>query len=340
MMLLRRTPRGFTLVELLVVIAIIGILIALLLPAVQAAREAARRTQCSNQLKQLGVATHNYLDARKEFPPGQYQMSKHPVTGAVFPSPRYRGISVFVHLLPYLEQDQLHDQWDYNDPLTNTAGAESALAAKVIPNLICPSDQIPKNPIGPGSSNRWYGITSYGGNGGRRSYSSGMPPMASNTVDGIFHSVGPGSDPVANQKVVLVADVLDGTSNTLLFGERSHYDPNYDTYATASPAKAAEPMGEWGWWAPSGGRLAVGDVTLSAFAPINFRIKLPDGAPGAPANLGVLEDQRVCAFGSSHPGGANLTLADGSGRFFSQAVSMTILERFCTRRGGEALGAN
>jgi len=85
-----------------------------------------------------------------------------------------------------------------------------------------------------------------------------------------------------------------------------------------------------------GGRLGIGDVTLSAFVPINFRIALPDGAPGAPATLGLLEEQRVCAFGSSHPGGANFTLADGSVRFVSQTISTILLQRLCTRRGGEA----
>ncbi len=299
-----RLPPGFTLVELLVVIAIIGILIALLLPAVQAARESSRRTQCNNQLKQLGLAAHNFLDVRKAFPPGVYQLQNHPVTGAPFPMPRFRGVSLFVHLLPYLERDQLHDGWDYIDPLTNTAGGLGSPTSRVLPNLVCPSDQIPRNPVENLSSGRWYGITSYGGNGGRRSFSfTATPPMSLNTADGIFHSTGPGSEPVRDQKPVLVADVLDGTANTVLFGERNHIDPNYDTYARATPPRASEPMGEWGWWAPSGGRLAVGDVTMSAFAPINFRIALPDGAPGAPATLGVLEDMRVCAFGSNHPGG-------------------------------------
>ena len=114
-------------------------------------------------------------------------------------------------------------------------------------NLICPSDQIPNNPVGGVTSGRWYGVTSYGGNGGTRSYD----PLNA-ALDGIFHTTGPGSQPAPNQKPVLVADVLDGTANTFLFGERSHIDPNYDTYARATPPKAAEPMGEWGWWAPSG----------------------------------------------------------------------------------------
>jgi prepilin-type N-terminal cleavage/methylation domain-containing protein/prepilin-type processing-associated H-X9-DG protein len=321
-----RQGRGFTLVELLVVIAIIGILIALLLPAVQAARESARRTQCNNQLHQLAVAAHNYVDVNKMFPPGYHIMRANPSTGVNFSMPNFRGISLFVHLLPYIEQDQLHDGWDYIDPINNTAGGGSSKTAQVLKNLICPTDQIPKNPVLNGT-NRFYGVTSYGGNGGRRSH----PPVSS-TADGVFHTTGPSSSPVANQKPVPVADVLDGTANTILFGERSHYDPNFDSYPGIF-----EPIGEWGWWGPSGGQFGSSDVTMSAFAPINYRIPLPMGAPAAPATITPgLEEQRVCAFGSLHPSGANFALADGSVRFVSQNLSTIVLTRLCTRRGGEA----
>ena len=138
--LLRRTRCGFTLVELLVVIAIIGILIALLLPAVQAAREAGRRVYCSNALKQLSLAAHNYHDVARCFPPAY-------LSGWRFttPQPRKRGISLFVYLLPYIEMNNLYEQWDFNDPDNAFVGDRDSLAAKG-PNLLCPSEVESDNP--------------------------------------------------------------------------------------------------------------------------------------------------------------------------------------------------
>src|SRR5262245_18879230 len=128
-----KRSRGFTLIELLVVIAIIGILVALLLPAVQFAREAARRTQCANQLHQLALATHEFHDVNKKFPPGVYQM---PFAAA----PKFRGVTLFVHLLPFYEQEALWQRWDMVDPLNNTVGGRNTLTAIKQPLLVCPSD--------------------------------------------------------------------------------------------------------------------------------------------------------------------------------------------------------
>jgi prepilin-type N-terminal cleavage/methylation domain-containing protein/prepilin-type processing-associated H-X9-DG protein len=332
----RQSPfrKAFTLVELLVVIAVIGVLVALLLPAVQAAREAGRRAQCLNQLRQLALAAHNFHAIRGAFPPGVYQLS---FAGA----PRYRGVSLFVELLPYIEQTNLADSWDRTDPLTNTMGGATSRTATKLTLLICPSDVIPANPVG-GGSGRWYGLTSYGGNGGARSYD---PQFATN--DGIFHVIGPGSQTAPQGQPIKMADVLDGLSNTALFGERNHFDPNHDSFAASLSAPSGQfinSMGSFGWWAPSGGRLAAGDVTMSAYAPINFRTpqNFSLGASMIPpatdyASYLYYNDRKVCAYSSLHPGGANFALADGSTRFIQQTLSQVILSRLCVRADGEAL---
>ena len=173
---------GFTLVELLVVIAIIGVLMSLLLPAVQAAREAARRARCVNTLRQLALAAHNYHDAVGSFPPAillsQYDPSRA----------RYRGAGLFVFLLSYIEQEGLYAQWDFADPNKNFDGGLQSRAAQG-PNLLCPSEPESDNPLYyssrlTGSSvDRYIKVTSYGGNAGTRSY---HPDSGFLTTDGIF----------------------------------------------------------------------------------------------------------------------------------------------------------
>ena len=326
---LRRLPAGFTLVELLVVIAIIGMLIALLLPAVQAAREAGRRTNCQSHLKQLALASLNYHDALRSFPPGVDQRR--------YPSdrPPVRGYSLFVFLLPYFEQEGLRNQFDFSDPINNTAGGTASLTAMVLPTLVCPSDLIPENPTQNTPMPRWYGLTSYGGNGGTRSY---HPTSGFLKTDGIFFTTGPASFPQPNQVPVRLAHVKNGASYTLFFGERSHYDPNYDSFAAQG---WDQPMGKYGWWATCG-LLAVGDVTLSSYAPINYRMPVSyenRAAAVPPANSAddfkYYIDLRICAYGSNHPGGANFAMVDGSAKFLSETTSLLVLRAISTRAGTE-----
>jgi prepilin-type N-terminal cleavage/methylation domain-containing protein/prepilin-type processing-associated H-X9-DG protein len=319
----RRQP-GFTLIELLVVIAIIAVLIALLLPAVQAAREAARRIQCTNNLKQLALAAHNYESTHSVYPPGQMKLN-------FATTPKFRGFSLFVNMLPFLDQQPLYNHWNFSDPLSNADGP-TANTSVILGSLLCPSDVIPTNPVSSGS--RWYAIASYGGNGGSRSH-----PPANLSSDGVFHATGPAAPGYSQVKP---ADITDGLSNTLFFGERNHLDPNYDSFSTAG--WTTEPMWQWGWWAATGGNFGLSDVTMSTFAPVNYKLgfgfvnRPPDAS--TQAGFSAYDALRVCSFGSQHPGGANFAMTDGSVRYLKDTTAAAALHALGTRAGGEVVSAD
>jgi prepilin-type N-terminal cleavage/methylation domain-containing protein/prepilin-type processing-associated H-X9-DG protein len=290
---------AFTLVELLVVIAIVAVLLALLLPAVQKVRAAANRAHCANNLKQLALAAHQYHDAHHSFPPGFFRAPGHMREVTVF--------TLFVSLLPNIEQDNLARRWDYQRYGNNRGPYPTAPAAQVIAVYICPADALPRPAIfrnEPSDPPDHWGLTSYGGNAGIRS--TGWP-----TSDGVFYE---GS-------AVRLADITDGACNTLLFGERDHFDPNYDRLCPR------DPIGSNGWWAYPG----TSDVTLSAAVAINFLV------PASALDCTKVKADRLSAFGSRHPGGANFALADGSVRFLSTATSVTVLRYLSTRAGGEVI---
>src|SRR5262249_55091422 len=227
------SKRGaFTLIELLVVIAIIGILIALLLPAVQKVREAANRVKCANNLKQLGLAAMNFENTHEKFPPGVTCTVSSSFSNK-FPPPLEPGksYSLVAALMPYIEQDNLLTNLDltgdYNSQYNYSLGPNS-IGAQVIQILICPSDALPNPPVGSYTSNSktyYFGLSSYGGNGGTISV---YWQDAVNFQDGIFH---------INSRI-RIAEITHRTNNTHLFGERSHFDPNY---ALLTPAGAPPP---------------------------------------------------------------------------------------------------
>jgi prepilin-type N-terminal cleavage/methylation domain-containing protein/prepilin-type processing-associated H-X9-DG protein len=289
--------RAFTLIELLVVTAIIGVLIALLLPAVQKVRGAALRSACANNLKQLGLAAHHYHDTYASFP-----------TGYVRPSPlrQGRGTTLFVCLLPYLEQANLAQLWDYQKYGNNLGPYPTAVASQVLAIAVCPADALPRPAIfhngGSGPPEDW-GLTSYGGNAGTRSTGD------SQSRDGVFFQ----------DSAVRLADVTDGTSTTLLFGERDHEDPNYDRLCPP------DVLGSNGWWAYPW----MADVLLSAAVPINYQV------PPSATDCAAIKADRLSAFGSRHAGGANFGLADGSVHFLSDHISLETLRALSTRAGGE-----
>jgi prepilin-type N-terminal cleavage/methylation domain-containing protein/prepilin-type processing-associated H-X9-DG protein len=322
-----RFRSAFSLVELLVVVAIIGVLVALLLPVIQASRESARRSQCANQLRQLGLASQSFVDVRRHFPPGVKQWYFNTAVS-------HRGIPQFAYLLPHLEEASVLVTWDYEDPINNANRGEHSPTAVVLPMLICPSDQIDLNPVVMQQRDWHYALTSYGGNGGTRAY---FPLSA--TADGMFHTTGEASEPERHQQPVEPRRVTDGLSRTLLFGERYHADPNYESFNAAG---WGEPLKEWGWWGASTSRKMIGHVTLSAQVPINYQLPFDyAGRAGQTppadsfAQFQEYVDRRITAYGSGHPAGANFCLADGSVRFMHEELELGLLQAMSTRAGNE-----
>ncbi len=314
---------GFSLLELLVVASVIGILLALLLPGLQAAHRSTRRTICANNLRQLALAGREYHEARQCFPPGLEQ-------SRFSTPPRFRGTSLFAFLMPFLEEGQLTKNWDYERPLRNADGGRKARTAIVPPVLLCPSDPIESNPIQ--VAERYFGITSYGGNGGSRSSDPADAP-----TDGIFHTTGPASEPRPDQQPVRIEQIRDGTSQTILFGERCHDDPHYETFARRYWTQSLRYLGRW---AAIGGRRRILDVTLSGSAPINYQMPYPydqrlSADPPLQTSRAFLfyEAWRTGTFGSGHSGGAMFAFVDGSVHFLSDSIVPECLQAMCTRAG-------
>lgn len=330
--------RAFTLVELLVVIAIIGVLIGLILPAVQKVRATAARISCANNLRQLGLAALSYHFRARAFPPGV----DRPIVNPQAPP---RQASLFVYLLPDIEQDVVYQGWNFTTPAVDWSGSPP-LAATVIPILMCPADANVDNPQDRGNGQS-AAMTSYGGNGGTRSMN---PELA--TADGIFHETGQLSRPVPGQKPVRLTQITDGASNTILFGERYHRDGAWDSWLAAPitppPSPPLLPIESYGVWAPVGPH-AIADVTLSGFTNINFGTPVawsppppvpPPGITPPPPpvpwpNFLPYYQLRLCAFGSGHRGGANFCLADGSVHFVNESIAFSVLQAYCTRAGEE-----
>jgi prepilin-type N-terminal cleavage/methylation domain-containing protein/prepilin-type processing-associated H-X9-DG protein len=314
---------GFTLIELLVVIAIIAILIGLLLPAVQKVREAANRARCLNNLRQLALAAHHYHDTAGKFPSGA-RLPDVDVGGR--PS---RGANLMVELLPYFEQDNLYKKWDDYDNRNNVAGGRNATQAQVIKILLCPSDPLQERvweltaetAASPPWSRGFYGLSSYGGNAGTRSVHTGGPPAFPRmSRDGIFF--------IDSSVCLTDVTVGDGTSNTFLFGERLHRDPEFDRLRPLVWPDAT-PVGGWGRWGYVANSGAMFQVTLHTAAPINYLVPLG-------GDFSTLEN-RGCAFGSGHAGGANFAFADGSVRFLRDSTPLATLQALSTRADGEVV---
>jgi prepilin-type N-terminal cleavage/methylation domain-containing protein/prepilin-type processing-associated H-X9-DG protein len=299
----KRERSGFTLIELLVVIAIIAVLISLLLPAVQSAREAARRAQCVNNLKQLALAAANYESAAGAYPPGLYWSI---LTGA------YQGYvgtncGPLVHLTPYMEQAQVYNTINFMENiyyLSNTTCQGIAITS-----LQCPSDysvaavrQLPDDyffePANPPGSLRM-AYSSYAGIVGPWFVNTwAIPGLGAGARDthGTIKANQLGMFNVCSD--VRISSVTDGTSNTMIFGEHGH--GLLDTQSQL----------DWHWW--TSGNL--GDTLISTMWPLNPHRRTQNQSAGLNAKIFIV------SASSLHPGGANFAFVDGSVRFLKDTV--------------------
>ncbi|QDU40360.1 putative major pilin subunit [Maioricimonas rarisocia] len=337
--------RGFTLIELLVVIAIIAILIALLLPAVQQAREAARRTQCKNNLKQIGVAFHNYHDTHSRFP--QPAMIGLTVSSGLNIT---SGASWQTMLLPFFDQAPIYNQYDTNQ--SPYSATNQLVTPTILNGFLCPSS--------PGVSLVEYTIPA------GTVLGSGFPPTAAEltmrggacdygTLDGVrgdFSSVaqsgqnfggsrsGWGSWSLRILDVPSMSqggtggalrDFTDGSSNTILVAEQASRNSLYrlrTLVPTSDPEAAVQQMTGSGAWAD----VFQGDTWVEG--------RLYDGTPGSDGGPCAVNcsNFRTAGLYSWHPGGAQIVLGDGSVRFISQNIAAWTLFSLITARGGEVVG--
>ena len=312
--------QGFTLVELLVVIAIIGILIGMLLPAVQQVREAARRIQCGNQMRQLSLAMHNYESAFGSFPPGNKtaEITGTGIRDQSFDDVRERpSLNWQACILPYIEQAPLFDRVnDITNNLTNPSlvHGNEEIVMTVIPNLICPSCPMDDlNPIRPDAWDddskdpakcNYIGIwgTEVNGNSDYNQLAADETRWDPSTYSGILF---------INSEVEF-GEIQDGTSNTFVIAERDGASIGVNTRAAATWC-----TGNRAQWANQ----CLGPVSQQ----LNYIIN-------------TVEDNRAAqwnAISSQHPGGANFGRADGSVEYVVDTIDGDVYEEYGTKAGGE-----
>ena len=310
--------KGFTLVELLVVIAIIGILVGLLLPAVQSAREAARRMQCSNNLKQFGLAIHNYESTNKRLPAGR--------------SPS--GLSTHAQLLPYMEQNNAFNMVDFNvawNHMSNT----SALAVN-IPTFTCPSDPVSTVPVG------WAG-TNYRSNQGSGILNALAPSLSSDPNYGYPNPNGP----FIPSTYLRMASITDGLSNTAAFSEHGKGD---FSNAISTPMDTFWPQTN-----PTTPDEAVRDCKAINPLDLQFQRNSNVGAPwlqGSHTTSNYFHvappQSRSCMFPpgristtakSYHTGGVQVARCDGSVTFVGQSIDLVVWRAFGSCNDGQVLSS-
>jgi prepilin-type N-terminal cleavage/methylation domain-containing protein len=306
---------AFTLVELLVVIAIIGVLVALLLPAVQSAREAARRTQCSNNLRQIGIALHNFEDANKHFPPGGVSGTTLTEAHTKFSITPNTNHSWVIFLLPFMEQKNVYDLYKFNADFRAPANLQAR--ETVIKNLLCPST--PRATPVQTVTYSGYGavkvaLTDYGVN---NAISAALGPTAGpNLIDAASEAAPHGVMRV--NEMQRFADIIDGTSNTFWIAENAGRP---SLYRTGHKLVTGTTISGSGWTDRDNEYITHGfsadGVTSTGPCPINCS-----------------NNNEIYGF---HPAGAMVIFGDASVRMLAKNTSIRVVGSMLTRAGGEVI---
>ncbi|MDB5336143.1 MAG: prepilin-type cleavage/methylation protein [Planctomycetaceae bacterium] len=319
----RRRNQGFTLIELLVVIAIIAVLIALLLPAVQQAREAARRSQCKNNVKQIGLALHNYHDVHSVFPAG--------VTNG--PTNNSGGAPMYIMMLPFLDQGSLYNKFNFSLNAGDTYSALfQPLVNTIIPSFNCPSSTAALNYTVYGGNTVWYtqlGMTEYlgiaGSDQGPSIVSAAGGPMSAN---GCFTYTARWGGAAK----ISTAQITDGMSNTAGVGEFSGLTKGQQYYAGNGRGDDAEPwcLGEeYGW------QYAVRTVTVAPNSAWFYNSAMVKPGYSPTPVTGRLND---AALHSMHIGGIHVLMMDGAVRFISENIYLGTFKNLADKADGNVLG--
>jgi prepilin-type N-terminal cleavage/methylation domain-containing protein/prepilin-type processing-associated H-X9-DG protein len=314
--------RGFTLIELLVVIAIIGVLIALLLPAVQAAREAARRAQCVNNLKQIGIAVHNFHDSQ-----GQLPNSTRPP--GLTPLPRISGTTLVIQ---YLEQGNVYNA--YNFDFTWGVPQNVTSVTTKLATLLCPSSPKPDRLDGIPENTPWTptvnAATDY-------SPTIGVDPRLVTTG----FADGSGKGILSKNEIVKFSDVLDGLSNTILYAESAGRPYLYRRGGRLAGDVTAVRVNAGGWARPASDFSVDGASADGSVIPGPAAINATNGEDFANTTFphpyyGTEGTSEAFSF---HPGGANFLFGDGSVKFIKETTSIRVFAKLVTRAGGEIVSA-
>ncbi len=315
----RTRQRGFTLIELLVVIAIIAILIALLLPAVQQAREAARRSTCKNQLKQIGLALQNYHDTHKMFPMG------------INNSSRSWGVSFWVGLLPFLDQANVYKQLNLNAARAGYTGNcnRAAVRDKEFQFLRCPSD--PRPALGftglSGTCGRRTTMPSFVGIAGATDRNGGFGYNVTSDRNNGGRGWCSGSGVLVPGQCIRIRDITDGLTNTIVVGEHS----NWALQGTTKRALT----GYHGWMMGKSQNNRMPQYSDRHFNIVTLRYRVGE----TNYNLSGFTQNYGCnaALLSPHTGVAQVVLGDGSVRALSENINLATSKRLATRHDGQVL---
>ena len=306
----RRRARAFTLIELLVVIAIIAILIALLLPAVQQAREAARRSQCKNNLKQIGLAIHNYESTFRRLPScgegTDYTTSP--------PSTVFGPHSLFSQILPYLDQANTFKQFDFRFAY-NATPQNIAASKQAIPVYTCPSEAYRGTPIDPDG----FGVADYAA-----TLYTDIDPSTGQRNKALR------ADGTLTHQWNRIATVVDGLSNTFLVAEDAGRDQRIQVGNVYVDPVDGQKRRDWRWAEPDTSGIGLSKIINNNSTPMGG----PPSCLWNVNNCGVFEE--IFSF---HTGGAHALLGDGSVRFLSENLNYVILRALVTSKGGEVVGA-